>query len=93
MKQNWKSAKGLETNRYDVTFNWVKSQRTVEEQKKNDQSAYRLSMFLPKKRDVTSLIFVCVYAAFHFDKDKILHTTLIGFPVLGCSYYNTIVEK
>lgn len=93
---NWKSAKGLETKRYNVTFNWVKSQRTVEEQKERPERLSLVKVFTEEER--RHFIDICVRihnndAAFHFDKDKIFHTTLIGFPVLDCSYYNTVMEK
>ena len=93
---NWKSSKGFQTNRYDVTFSWIKSQKTIEEQKERPERLSLVKVFNEKER--RHFCDICVSLqnnnkAFYFDEKKIFHTTLLGFPVLNSSYYKTITEK
>jgi len=54
---NWKSPHGLQTNWYDVTFNWIKSQATVQEQRERPE---RLSLESVYQRRVPYFFDICV---------------------------------
>ena len=93
---NWKSEKGLETHRYEVTFNEVLSRSTVEEQKKRPERLSLVKFFDDKESNYffdICRIFQKNGENFNFENNKKFHTTLLGFPIVDPKYYDAITER
>jgi len=93
---NWKFEKGFETHRYQVIFNEVLTQGTVEEQKKRPERLSLVMFLEEKERNYFSDI--CRFFRkndehFYFDNNKKFHTTLLGFPIVEPEYYEVITER
>jgi hypothetical protein len=93
---NWKYEKGLETRRYQLTFNYVSSLDTVQEQRKRTERL-SLVMFIhdPTKSELVNICrnFKLNDPSFAFDENKRFHVTLLGFPPIAPGYYLKISEK
>jgi hypothetical protein len=92
---NWKSKKGLQTRSYEVTFRRVITQNTLVEQRKR---AKRLSLVKILENKTYPLVDICHYFRknvhhFHYSKNKLFHTTLLGFPALHQTYYDAVIER
>lgn len=93
---NWRSENGLDTRKYQLMFNKVLSQATVQEQKKRTE---RLSLVtFIKDSSKSELVHICHNFKkndphFCFDENKKFHITLLGFPVIDPLYYDKIVQK
>ena len=93
---NWRYEKGLETCSYEVMFNQVLSQGTVQEQKKRTGRLSLVKFIQGSRR--SQLVDVChdfMKSDSHlcFNKDKRFHVTLLGFPVVIPAYYDKITKK
>jgi hypothetical protein len=93
---NWRYDKGLQTISYQVFFNEVRSEDTVEEQKIR---AERLSLvkFFDSSED-NELSEICRRFEkndkhFYHTKNKKFHVTVIGFPVMDSENYGLVKEK
>ena len=90
---NWRYEEGLQTHSYQVSFDKINSQSTIEEQK---ERAERLS--LVKLFDDNEFNYFFEIASrfqknddhFYFDKNKKFHTTLLGYPVIDSVYYEAV---
>jgi hypothetical protein len=96
VETNWQSEEGLETHDYQISFEEVKSQSTIEEQEKRPERLSLVKFF--DGSDRTCFFDICRHIqkndeGFYFDKFKRFHTTLLGFPVVEPEYYDTIAEK
>ena len=93
---NWLYEEGLETHDYQITFEQVKSQNTVEEQKKR---AERLSLVMLFDDNESNRFFEISRRFqknneyFYFDRGKKFHTTLLGLPAVEPACYKPIREK
>lgn len=92
---NWKSKKGLQTRSYEVTFRRVITQKTLAEQRKR---AERLSLVKILENEMLPLVDICQHFRknvhhFHYNKSKLFHTTLLGFPAIHRTYYDVITER
>lgn len=93
---NWISQEGIHTHSYRVSFREVKSQVTVDEQKKRAERLSLVKIFNDK--ETAHLLEICTQFQeenphFYFNKNRKFHTTLLGFPVIKQAYYGTIKEK
>ncbi len=93
---NWQFEEGLETHSYQISFEEVKSQNTIEEQKKRSERLSLVKFFDDKVRnyffDICRL-FQKNDEHFYFDNSKKFHSTLLGFPVVEPEYYDAITER
>jgi hypothetical protein len=93
---NWLSKEGLRTRSYNVNFSEVKTRLTVEEQ---EQRTERLSLVKIFDHKETAVFFeICTQLQkenqnFYFHKNRKFHATLLGFPVIEETYYDTIKQK
>jgi hypothetical protein len=93
---NWLCEEGLQTHDYQITFEQVKSQNTMEEQKKR---AERLSLAMLFNDNESNRFFEISRRFqknnehFCFDKNKKLHATMLGFPVIDSAYYESVGKK
>jgi hypothetical protein len=93
---NWRYEKGLETHSYQILFNQVLSQATVQEQKRRT-GRLSLVMFIRGSRR-SQLVDICHNfkkndSHLCFDKNKRFHVTLLGFPIVTPPYYDIIPKK
>jgi hypothetical protein len=92
---NWKSKKGLQTRSYEVTFRHVITQSALVEQRKR---AERLSLVKIIENKTHPLIDICRHFRknvrhFYYNKNKLFHATLLGFPTINQYYYDTVTER
>jgi hypothetical protein len=93
---NWRYKEGLQTHSYQVTFDKINSQSTIEEQK---QRAERLSLVKLFDDNESNYFFEIASRFqkdddhFYFDKNKKFHTTLLGFPVIDSAYYEVVRQE
>jgi hypothetical protein len=92
---NWKCKKGLQTRSYEVTFRRVITQKTLSEQRKR---AERLSLVKILENKTVPLVDICQHLLknvphFHYNKNKLFHTTLLGFPSIHQTYYDVVTER
>jgi len=93
---NWRYKEGLQTHSYQVTFDKINSQSTIEEQKKR---AERLSLVMLFDSNESNYFFEIASSFqknddhFYFDKNKKFHTTMLGFPVIDSAYYESVRQK
>jgi len=93
---NWLNEEVIETHRYHVAFEDVKSHNTIEEQKKRDERLSLVKFFNDYENDLFLEIcsrFKSNDEFFCYDKNKKFHTTLLGFPVIDSSNYQAVREK
>lgn len=93
---NWQNEEGLQTHSYQVTFDEVKSQNTIEEQKERTERLSLVKFFDDNQKDC--LFEICRRfrkndKRFYFDKNKKFHTTLLGFPVIKSENYDAVRKK
>lgn len=93
---NWQSEEGLDTNNYRITFEEVRSESTVEEQKKRSERLSLVKFFHGNER--SRLLDIChtikkINGNFSSDEHRRFHVTLLGFPVVEPDHYNAIIEK
>ena len=93
---NWRYEKGLDTRSYQVMFNQVLSQGTVQEQKKRT-GRLSLVQFIHGSRR-SQLVDICHDfkkndSHLCFDKNKRFHVTLLGLPVVTPANCNKITKK
>jgi len=93
---NWQYEEGFQTHSYQITFEEIMSQSTIEEQKKRPERLSLVKIFEDKER--THLFDICRLfhkndEYFYFDKNKRFHSTLLGFPVVEPESYDAITEK
>jgi hypothetical protein len=93
---NWQKEEGLQTHSYQVTFEEVNSQSTIEEQKERAKRLSLVKFFGDNEK--TSFFDICRDFQkndehFYFDRNKKFHTTLLGFPPVESAYYKPIREK
>jgi len=90
---NWLYEEGFQTHDYQITFEQFKSQNTMEEQKKR---AERLSLVMLFNDNESNRFFEISRRFqknnehFYFDKNKKLHATMLGFPVIDSAYYESV---
>ncbi|RPI80551.1 MAG: hypothetical protein EHM34_09945 [Nitrosopumilales archaeon] len=93
---NWRYKEGLQTHSYQVTFDKINSQSTIEEQK---ERAERLSLVKLFDDNESNYFFEIASRFqknddhFYFDKNKKFHTTLLGFPVIDSAYYEAVRQE
>ena len=93
---NWRYEEGLQTHSLQVTFDKIKSQSTIEEQKERAERLSLVKLFDDKESDCFFEIasrFQRNDDHFYFDKNKKFHTTLLGFPVIDSAYYETVRQE
>ncbi len=93
---NWKSDGGLETHRYEIIFEDINSESTIEEQKKRPERLSLVKFFENNER--RRFIEICRLfheddEHFYFDENKRFHSTLLGFPVVESEYYDVITQQ
>jgi hypothetical protein len=93
---NWQKKEGLQKHSYQVTFDEVKAQNTIEEQKERAERLSLVKIFDNNERDrflEISERFQKNDEYFYYHKDRKFHTTVLGLPVIGSAYYGAIGEK
>lgn len=93
---NWRSHEGLETQKYKLTFEYVESESTVEEQKKRPERLSLVKFF--DNNEGSRFLEICRLFQkddehFYFDENKRFHSTLLGFNVVESEYYDIIAQK
>jgi hypothetical protein len=92
---NWKFKKGLQTRSYELSFRRVITQKTLVEQRKRSE---RLSLVKILKNKTLPLVDICQHFRknvhhFYYNKNKLFHTTLLGFPAINRTYYDVVTER
>jgi hypothetical protein len=93
---NWRNEVGLQTHSYQVAFDQVESQNTIEEQKERTERLSLVKFFDDNERDCFFEIcsrFQKNHDHFYFDKKKKFHTTLLGFPVIESENYEAVRKR
>lgn len=96
LETNWLSKRGLRIHSYHVNFSQINSQLTVEEQKKRTERLSLVRIFDDKYAQ--QFLQICTQFKhdnqnFYFHKNRKFHATLLGFPVIEETYYDTIKQK
>ena len=84
-EKNWQYEDGIQTHNYQVIFDEVLSQSTVEEQKKRPERLSLVKFFDGNEKKY--FFDICRHFQkndehFYFDDNKKFHSTLLGFPVV-----------
>ncbi|HSA74148.1 MAG TPA: hypothetical protein VLD84_09360 [Nitrososphaeraceae archaeon] len=93
---NWQNKEGFKTQRYQVSFNEVKSHSAIEEQKERTERLSLVKFFIGSHHSL--FLDICTNFkknddCFYFDKSKKFHCTLLGFPVVEPFYYDAIMQR
>jgi hypothetical protein len=95
-ESNWLCEEGLELKNYQVSFDNIRPETTVEEQKKRAERLSLVRFFDTNKQD--DLFEICDQLwknnkHFYYNKSKKFHITLLGFPVIDPVKYGLVREK